>query len=93
MYSSVLRSLTARRTAHYYDFLKSSFLAFSFISRDSETWASGKWSVVFVICKFMLIILWSINTCKNYFYLQMTSPSLQCFILLLTLTGPSLRPY
>ena len=27
----------------------SSFLAFSFISRDSETWASGKWSVYFVI--------------------------------------------
>ena len=27
----------------------SSFLAFSFISRDSETLASGKWSVYFVI--------------------------------------------
>ena len=27
----------------------SSFLAFSFISRDSETWAFGKWSVYFVI--------------------------------------------
>ena len=27
----------------------SSFLAVSFISRDSETWASGKWSVYFVI--------------------------------------------
>ena len=27
----------------------SSFRAFSFISRDSETWASGKWSVYFVI--------------------------------------------
>ena len=27
----------------------SSLLAFSFISRDSETWASGKWSVYFVI--------------------------------------------
>ena len=27
----------------------SSFLAFSFISRDSETRASGKWSVYFVI--------------------------------------------
>ena len=26
----------------------SSFLAFSFICRDSETWASGKWSVYFV---------------------------------------------
>ena len=27
----------------------SSFLAFSFVSRDSETWASGKWSDYFVI--------------------------------------------
>ena len=26
----------------------SSFLAFSFICRDSETWASGKWSIYFV---------------------------------------------
>ena len=26
-----------------------SFLAFSFIFRDSETWASGKWFVYFVI--------------------------------------------
>ena len=25
------------------------FLAFSFISRDSETWTSGKWYVYFVI--------------------------------------------
>ena len=48
-YSSVLLSLTARRTAHYYDLFESSFIAFSFISRDSETWASGKWSVYFVI--------------------------------------------
>ena len=27
----------------------SSFLAFSFVSHDSETWASGKWCVYFVI--------------------------------------------
>ena len=27
----------------------SRFLAFSFISRDIETWVSGKWSVYFVI--------------------------------------------
>ena len=27
----------------------STFLAFSFISRDRETWASAKWSVHFVI--------------------------------------------
>ena len=39
----------------------------------------------------MLIIFWSINTCNNYFYFQITSPSLRCSISLLTLTGVCLR--
>ena len=90
MYSSVLRSLTARRTAHYYDFCKQFSCVFFHLPWQ---WNLGFWEMVCLFCKFMLIIFWSINTCNNYVYLQMTTPSLQCSIFLLTFTGLRLSPY